>query len=317
MLSVTKIICALAIFQMLQVKDRVRSLQTQSVDSCYQQQSMACKMWDYTNMDCSKRYLRCIPRILTHNDEITLLDLSSNKIRFISNGAFHGHQKLTTTLKLSVNVTSYLEDNTFSGLYNLLTLNFKENYIFYIQANVFSSLHKLQHLDISYNNISSLHDKAFTGLHDLRTLRLGGNHISLSDKTFSTLITLKYLELTSLDAIPGFPFQNLTSLETLLVRWRNLSSLNGTSLRGLENLDSLHLSFKTMSGDITGTPLAPLASLHKLHIHDTLYDCDSIGNIFIGLHRLQHLDISVGGSCPEIKFCSSYEEDWNPLTSRS
>ena len=71
-----------------------------------------------------------------------------------------------------------------------------------------------------------------------------------------------------------------------------------------------------MFGNITGTPLAPLSSLRELHIYDTIYDCDSIGNLFIGLHRLQHLDIRVGGSCPEIKFCSAYEEDRYSLSSR-
>ncbi|XP_072037245.1 toll-like receptor 2 type-1 [Amphiura filiformis] len=68
------------------------------------------------------------------------------------------------------------------------------------------------------------------------------------------------------------------------------------------------MSFDDGSDNITGNPLSQLLSLHELYITNFIYDCDGIYRLFIGLHNLQHLDISVGGSCPEIMFCSLYEE---------
>ncbi|XP_072022621.1 toll-like receptor 2 type-2 [Amphiura filiformis] len=233
-------------------------------ETCYSQGNVACKMWNYTNMDCSWRDLVCIPP-LHHAASIISLDLSENKLNSIADGVFH-------------------------------------------------RLGKLQHLDLSSNHISVLHDGAFIGLNELLTLDLSNNKLSfVSDKAFSTLNKLTFLDLAALlyvnalKPLSGSPFQDLTSLQTLNLSWQNVTSLSTSSLVGLEKLQILKMSFTDGSDTITGTPLAQLSSLRELYItRNNIYDCDNLGNLFIGLHNLQHLDISVGGSCSDIMFCSSF-----------
>ncbi|XP_072030109.1 uncharacterized protein [Amphiura filiformis] len=308
--------------------------------SCYPQGSVACKMWNYTNMDCSKRDLLCIPP-LQHAASIQSLDLCYNELHDISDGAF-SHLHELQHMDLSWNTISFLFDDVFNGLYELLTLVLNFNHISRIQAHIFSSLNKLQYLDLSNNHISAFHDDAFTGLYNLLTLDLGLNYISslhddaftglqnlltldlgsnsisfISDKTFGKLSKLSdlYLDGNYFGTLPGAPFQDLISLQTLKLSWQNLSSLSPSSLEGLENLQTLDLSFDDGSDNITGTPLAILSSLRELymHIHSNSHDCDSIENLFTGLHNLQYLDISIGGSCLEIKFCSLYLENTHRL----
>ncbi|XP_072020916.1 uncharacterized protein [Amphiura filiformis] len=282
---------------------------TANTNSCYPQGSVACKMWNYTNMDCVNRDLVCIPP-LRKATSIIFLDLTQNKVNVISDDEFRMFKKLQH-LDLSFNEISALYDGAFTGLDELLILGLYGNPISHIQATVFNSLYKLQYMDLSANNISALHDDVFNGFHDLLTLDLRYNFIFfISDKTFSTLGKLTSLDLHGnyLHTLEGAPFKNLISLQTLHLSWQNITSLSTSSLVGLENLQILYLSFHDGSDNITGTPLTQLLSLQTFYITTTIYDCDNIGKLFTGLHNLQHLDITVGGSCPEIKFCSSYEE---------
>ncbi|XP_072035544.1 toll-like receptor 8 [Amphiura filiformis] len=321
-------LCTLLMYLALQSSHELPTEQ----NSCYPKGSVACKMWNSTNMDCSWRDLVCIPP-LRHAASINSLDLKENKLTAIPDDAFRSLKKLQLLdlshndistlhkgaftgqlqlLDLSNNEISTLHNGVFTGLDKLLTLRLSYNHVSQIQANVFSSLRKLKHLDLSSNRISALHIGAFTGLHDLLSLELRDNLISsISDKTFSTLGKLTSLDLgfgNYLQTLEGVPFRNLISLQSMVIDWQNVTSLSTSSLVGLENLQILIMSFNDRPDNITGTPLALLSSLRELHIVSAIYDCDNIGNLFIGLHNLQHLHIIVGGSCPEIKFCSSYKE---------
>ncbi|XP_072037242.1 toll-like receptor 4 [Amphiura filiformis] len=192
---------------------------------------------------------------------------------------------------------------------SIISLDLSYNQLNDIAVGVFHRLGKLQHLDLSSNYISVLNDGAFIGLYELLTLNLSYNKVSfISDKAFSTLNKLTFLDLSDSNTLSGSPFKDLSSLQTLKLHWQNLSSLSTTSLAGLENLQTLVMSFDDGSDNITGTPLAQLSSLHELYITNSIYDCNGIYRLFIGLHNLQHLEIKVGGSCPEIKFCSSNVE---------
>ena len=281
---------------------------------CYSQGSVACKMWNYTNMDCNSRRLACVPA-LPKTDSITLLDLSANSLLSIPGEAFHEFNKLKH-LDLSINTISVLYDDAFSGLHELLVLKLFLNSLTYIQDHIFTSLHNLQDLDISQNEISFVHDGAFIGLYDLRSLNLMDNQISfITDKVFGSLRNLRSLNLllNFMRPLPNFPFQNLISLRELKLSWQNLSSLSSTSFPGLKDITNLHISFQEGFDNITGTPLALLTSLRELYIDDVIHSCDNIGRLFIGLHSLQYLDIFVGGFCPEIMFCSSYDEYSYPV----
>ncbi len=296
--------------------------------SCYLPSSLACKMWNYTSMDCSWRSLVCIP-FFKHAEAIQFLDLSRNNFRILPDYAF-SQVPLLLHLDLSYCDITKLVDGAFSGLHELLTLNLQFNLLTLIQSDVFVSLHKLQWMDLSYNHISQIDDGAFNGLRNMLSLDVTKNNVSyVSDETFTMLSNLTNLNLTGnfLSTSPGFPFQNLTSLQSLHLTWLDLPSLCTTSFIGLENLQVLKMNFGYWQDNITGFPLAPLSSLRELHIYQPIsgvfglddvdypyiYDCDNIWKLFIGLHNLQYLEIRVGGHCPVIEFCSSYEQHPNNL----
>ena len=105
-------------------------------------------------------------------------------------------------------------------------------------------------------------------------------------------------------SLHGFPFQNLISLEMLQLPHNVLN--HSSSLAGLEKLQILILAYEKSPVNLTGA-LASLSSLSELHVYSFL-GCDAIDGLFIGLHNLKHVKIKVGGSCPEVVFCSVYED---------
>ena len=306
MSSVLQFICVFFIYGMLHATDVQQP--AEETESCYPKGSVACKMWNYTNMDCTYRKLVCIPP-LHHADVIQSLDLSHNNLSIIPDHVFHTFSQLQH-LDLCKNSVSTLQHGAFNGLHKLVTLDLSSNSIFYIKEDTFSSLGKLQDLNISFNYVSTIHDNAFSTNPNLLSLDLAGNQISvISEKTFSSQTRLTSLNLlgNSLVSLHGFPYHGLISLERLQLT-QNLSSLSVTSLSGLEKLQNLFLTFDNGSDNVTSPPLVLLSSLTDLTIDGVLYNCDTIGKLFIGLQNLQHLDIRVGGSCPDIIFCSSYDK---------
>ena len=74
-------------------------------NSCFfPQQSIACKVWKYTYMDCSWRELACIPQ-LRNNASLEFLDLSHNELTVLPVDALSRFIKLHT-LDLSSNKIS-------------------------------------------------------------------------------------------------------------------------------------------------------------------------------------------------------------------
>ena len=328
MASVLHFICAFFVYHMLQ---STYQLSTNQLKTCYPNGSVACKLWNKTTMDCTRRYLVCIPP-LQYGASIESLDLSFNRLGLIPANAFYNLKKLQH-MRLKYSHISSLKDGAFNRLHKLLTLDLFANSISNLQAGVFNNLNNLQMLNIDLNHISVVDENAFDGLLNLLTLSLYSNDISfISNKTFNSLSKLTTIDLNynhisvisdvtfhsqsrlnrlelqgnPLVSLHGFPFHSLTSLQTLTLH-HNLSNLHATSFTGLENLQDLQLSFPDGSDNMTDTPLRLLSSLKTLYIYDYVYNCNTFGKLFIGLHNLQFLHINVGGYCPDIVFCSSYK----------
>ncbi len=306
MAPLLQFICGFLLYGMLQATDVQQP--SEETDSCYPKGSVACKMWNYTNMDCTYRKLLCIPP-LHHASIIQSLNLQNNNLSIVSDNVFHNLVELRH-LDLENSFVSTLQDSAFNGLHQLVSLDLSLNSISYIQEDIFKGLTKLQDLDISNNVLSYIHENAFSTNTNLLSLDLKDNQISvISESTFHSQSRLTSLNLLGncLVSLYSFPFHGLMSLQRLQLT-QNMSSLSVTSFSGLENLQHLRLSFVDGSYNVTGTPLALLSSLTELTIYGVLSNCDTISKLFIGLHNLQQLDIRVGGSCPDIIFCSSYEE---------
>ena len=173
----------------------------------YSSGTLACKTYNTSRMDCSRRNLKDIP-VLDRN-LTTVLDLSHNRLKEIRGEPFRNLSNLTH-LDLSRNVISKLKSTVFRGRYSLLKL------------------------DMFGNELSDLSSDVFSGLLNLISLDIGGNpFLSItSSQTLATLSSLQYLSMayydsTLDDTLSGF--DRLTKLTSLTI-WFNTNITNTTFL---------------------------------------------------------------------------------------
>jgi Leucine-rich repeat (LRR) protein len=88
-------------------------------------------------------------------NDLTLLNLSMNKIEFIEKDAFLNCRSLVK-LVLSYNLLANLTANNFYFLFSLSHLDLSFNRIDSIEMNTFESLNKLKELLLSFNRLHSL-----------------------------------------------------------------------------------------------------------------------------------------------------------------
>ena len=159
----------------------------------YPSGSLACKMFDESVLDCSRRDLFVTPLIDKHN--ATSVDLSDNKIEQISRMAFADQIQLTS-------------------------IDFSNNQLINITDSPFADLGLLVHLNLSFNQISFLASTAFTGLHNLMLLNISFNDlIFLPDDVFRDLQNIICLDLKAnqLTVVPGLALSHLVNLEVLFL----------------------------------------------------------------------------------------------------
>ena len=231
--------------------------------------SIACKVWNHTNLDCRRRNLVCVPP-LSHARSVKLLDLSANQLRFISKNTFSRHANLLH-LSLATNQISILQDGSFSGLHALLSLDLEDNRLSALRGNVFSELYELQSLNLSSNNLCFFNDSIFHRLRNFDILKLSNNR------------------LHTLDGSPDV-FSELHNLQSLDLSSNIIRILDNNSFSGLRNLHTLTLSSSLMEHAVLGSPFQDLVSLQTLNLESnsfhTLRDM-----FFVGLHNLQTLTL--------------------------
>lgn len=104
-----------------------------------------------------------------HLQNLLILDLSRNKLRFITNDTFSGLNSLRL-LKLSENKLTVIQKGTLHILSNLESLDLSSNVITGIEVNAFSHLRHLKFLDVSNNNIAKYDIQFYVGLDMLETM---------------------------------------------------------------------------------------------------------------------------------------------------
>ena len=186
--------------------------------------TITCKMWNHTNMDCSYRYLTCIPPLL-HAEFIVSLNFQFNEFRTIPENALNGFPKLFW-LDLSLNYIDTLHENAFSGLHNLRHLDLSSNFISFIPDPLFHGLRELKYLDISYNEINNFTDSIFQDLVSLQTLLMQSTDVTFEgfDITHALLASLQIT--FEWDTLPNCSiveksFTSLKSRTYLYIRHRN------------------------------------------------------------------------------------------------
>lgn len=200
---------------------------------------------------------------------ISLLDLSGNKLSVIPDGAF-SNLPLLYNLVLERNLLKVITKRTFTGLDNLRGLVLNKNKLETIDSDVFINLTKLETLSLSANNLKSLSPKAFTNLGQVITLYLKENElVHLPDNILCPLHSLEQLSLdyNKLESLPSDVFCNsLSQLMFLTLKNNLISNLPAGIFRSLRNLYLLNLdgnkltvlnkdSFNGMSSYVTNLML--------------------------------------------------------------
>ncbi|XP_071167952.1 toll-like receptor 6 [Mytilus edulis] len=206
--------------------------------------------------DCSKRGFSEVPHALPR--DITVLDLSGNKLRHISNYSFENYS-LLHNLSLAKNKLLIIEDHAFYGLSRLKVLNMSENILnlrYVYTPQMLLPLQNLIDLDIRRN------------IPNQPTVDL----YHYPDQAFAVL---KKLEFLALDMAPnpifGIGFQGLKNLKSLTFEFCFLKYLRGYTFENFSsNLDELkltrcHLNFS----EVENNALVPFPNITKIHFEES------------------------------------------------
>ena len=132
--------------------------------------------------DC---HMALIPTVaLSGLNQLKHLDISNNKISYMSNRSFIGHFQLES---FDISVNPWLvQDDMFSSFQNSLKVLKMQNVgLTKVPTRSLSILRKLRHLDISDNGIRKIENNSLSGI-TARKLYLSGNKISgVSPNAFS------------------------------------------------------------------------------------------------------------------------------------
>ncbi|XP_018320948.1 toll-like receptor 7 [Agrilus planipennis] len=166
-----------------------------------------------------------------------------------------------------------------------------------LHGKSFVGLKELQILDLGYNNIRNIPEEVFCSLPSLHNLNLtrnrirsaerlgfGGEFSSKTDCSNSDLqiLDLSYNEISSLPE--GSGFSRLRRLQTLDLKFNNISEVSGEALNGLVSLRVLNLANNRI-GSLPQGLFAGSRELREVHLQN-----NSLFSLAKGLfHRLEQL----------------------------
>ncbi|KAM9305810.1 vasorin [Gastrophryne carolinensis] len=208
-----------------------------------------------------------------------------NNINFIDESSFSGLWDLQL-LDLSHNKLSHLPGGVFKSLANLSNLDLSSNQITEISAETFQGLGRLERLYLSDNHIRSIHPDAFRGLENLIELKLSKNQLVVPPAFLLSRLLLLDLSHNAIPVIQSGAF-HASNIETLKMAGLGLKEVPEDLLSGLRNLHELDLSDNQLSKvppglrGITKLNLAGNVAISQLHLEE-----------FSGLTGLQDLDLS-------------------------
>lgn len=186
-------------------------------------------------------------RRLPQSQSVSLLDISvRNLSRVVGQGFFD--QVSLHGLVISSGELVEVSDDALAGLASSLTaLGLPNNRLSHVPLGALLPLVHLERLDLSNNRIHIVTSHSFEGLESLRFLDLSGNQMAtIEPGAFTWLVNLRTLHLRS------------NSLAT--------SQLTPASLRGLQRLQELDVSYNRLQGRLTAAFLQGLEGLKTLDL---------------------------------------------------
>ena len=225
---------------------------------------------DIALADCNGRQLTCLP--MSFNQAI-IMDMGQNNIQRLPKAMLIGYMRLSS-LDLSNNIVSVIEDNAFSALKALRTLTLSFNRITRLGIASFRGLRSLQILRLQGNSIMSIHADTFTGLMQMQDLILAGNRLtSLPDSVFSPLVNLRRLMLQENQLRTGNRF--LHGLKSLLEL-----DLDGNKFNALPDLSGLR-----MLGDLEITD----SNIQRIR-NNSFSDCGRIKELILASNAIDTIE---------------------------
>lgn len=239
---------------------------------------------------------------------LTMLDLSYNKLNVIGNNSFRWLSQLEY-LFLEYNNIEHLSSYTFYGLSNIRYLNLKQSFI--KQSNSLALLPKiddfafqwlqcLEYLDMEDNSFPGIKRNMFTGLIKLKYLNLRNSFTNLRILTNETFLSLTHsplliLNLTKnkISKIESGAFSWLGQLKVLDLGLNEIGQeLTGQEWRGLANIIEIYLSYNK-NLQLTSNSFALVPSLQRLMLRRVaLKNVSSSPSPFHFLCNLTILDLS-------------------------
>ena len=164
-----------------------QSMYSAATQNSYSPESLVCKIYNMTKMDCSNRNLPDVPRL--DQNLTTSLDLSKNLVNNITCAPFQKLQALLM-LNLSYNEISHICSTAFRGLESLESLDLEENMLVDLPKDIFSDLHNLVYLNLNFNWFTAIPDQVLTPLRSLQYFSFLNGHGEIHEMDMKGLETL-------------------------------------------------------------------------------------------------------------------------------
>ena len=262
-----------------------------ATQSDYPSGSLACKTYNKTKMDCSKRSLPDVP-VLDQN-LTTVLDLSQNELRNITSAPFE-KLHILLMLNLSYNEIYQMSSTTFRGLKSLESLDLQRNKLVDLPQMIFSDLHNLKYLDMNTNWFRAIPGQVLAPLYSLRYL------------SFMNYGDIHEVNVESL--------QNMTHLSSLhLVVQPIKTNISSNTLYPLRKLPLRVFSFGWAWADIGPSISKDVFSLLTSNITHMETIFTALPSLPSLQYPCQNLVIIVDVTCPQVLDSSSLQvlQKWN------
>ena len=215
--------------------------------------TLACKTYNTSNMDCSRRNLLAVP--MMDKNWTTSLDLSQNQLKEIHGAPFHNLTVLMR-LDLSRNGITKLSLTAFRGLHALLKLDMSHNKLAALSCNVFGELSNLVYLDTTGNPLYDMPGETLANLLSLQHLDMFycGNALDNIIDHFPALTKLEVLNIyyftnvtdATFHPIAGLSIQNF-SLQLLPTDNDSyFLSMDETAFAPFTNVKILNIDFRAL-----------------------------------------------------------------------
>lgn len=194
---------------------------------------------------------------------LTHLDLSDNKLKFIKNTIFSPIAKEARSLSPHSNEVPRVSEGAYS-LHLLLELILERNEISEIDANSFYGLNRLLSVSLAGNQLTAIRRQYFAGLPALNRLDVSYNKIELIEDGALDAPTLKQLNLAhnKLVRLSDATFDHVPALESIVLDFNNLEFV-GQAFDTMANIAEISMNLNDIQ-DINLVAFAKLPSLRKL-----------------------------------------------------